>query len=294
MKKQPHRTQRIIGLIAQYSFCTIILAFFAIYILTSLFFAILYFAGGWLDKPSLFGGHFYFSFITQATVGYGDYAPIGFGRVVSCAQVLIGLAWVGLGTSVIVMKLLTPSKDAIIFDSHLAYDPKEDRFRIRYANTLPVELHNVDIEMRLRHLKETPWKNKKVSRLTINLLRKRVPLLPPLRPFLCSTRPPSSADRALPGERILTPDLSKTALNIEVVMTAQYFAGSVVASRPYFPSDLVCGLHAPTHENDDPVNWENWDEIRPPAIDECQQCTHHNSCVFKKSESPLKKENKNG
>ena len=49
--------------------------------------------------------YLYFSFVTQATVGYGDYVPLGFSRLVACVQAAVGIVSVGL----LVAKITTAS-----------------------------------------------------------------------------------------------------------------------------------------------------------------------------------------
>ena len=47
----------------------------------------------------------YFSFVTQATIGYGDYQPLGFSRLLACVQAGVGIVAVGL----MVAKITTAS-----------------------------------------------------------------------------------------------------------------------------------------------------------------------------------------
>ena len=49
--------------------------------------------------------YLYFSFVTQATVGYGDYVPLGYSRLVACVQAAVGIVSVGL----LVAKITTAS-----------------------------------------------------------------------------------------------------------------------------------------------------------------------------------------
>ncbi len=49
--------------------------------------------------------YLYFSFVTQATIGYGDYQPLGFSRLVACVQAAVGIVSVGL----LVAKITTTS-----------------------------------------------------------------------------------------------------------------------------------------------------------------------------------------
>ncbi|HEY4215541.1 MAG TPA: ion channel [Gemmatimonadaceae bacterium] len=51
---------------------------------------------GWLDVVGTSPGPYYFSAITQLTIGYGDIKPLGLGRFVATTQALAGLAFLAL------------------------------------------------------------------------------------------------------------------------------------------------------------------------------------------------------
>lgn len=62
------------------------------YILVAFVFALAYQAVGGTPVDSL-SENFYFSLTTFATVGYGDIAPRGFGRVLACIEMISGVAY---------------------------------------------------------------------------------------------------------------------------------------------------------------------------------------------------------
>jgi len=49
--------------------------------------------------------YLYFSFVTQATIGYGDFLPLGFSRLFACLQAGVGIVSVGL----LIAKITTAS-----------------------------------------------------------------------------------------------------------------------------------------------------------------------------------------
>ena len=49
--------------------------------------------------------YLYFSFVTQATIGYGDLLPLGFSRLFACLQAGVGIVSVGL----LIAKITTAS-----------------------------------------------------------------------------------------------------------------------------------------------------------------------------------------
>jgi hypothetical protein len=52
-----------------------------------------------IDTTPTFTRSLYFSIVTEATLGYGDYRPTGLNRVVACLQVLAGYAFLGVAVS---------------------------------------------------------------------------------------------------------------------------------------------------------------------------------------------------
>ncbi len=58
-----------------------------------------------VGDPVHWHDYLYFSFVTQATIGYGDYSPLGFSRLVACVQAAVGIVSVGL----LVAKITTAS-----------------------------------------------------------------------------------------------------------------------------------------------------------------------------------------
>lgn len=87
----------------------------------------------------------YFNFITILTVGYGDYAPFGVGRVISILESLSGLIVFGAFTGVFVIKLMLPRKDTIVFSKYCYYDDSKARFVIQFVNTANLPLVNVEM-----------------------------------------------------------------------------------------------------------------------------------------------------
>lgn len=62
------------------------------YVAIAYSFAIAFHATGTSSAPTL-AENFYFSIVTLATVGYGDFAPTGWGKMLAVSEVLMGLAY---------------------------------------------------------------------------------------------------------------------------------------------------------------------------------------------------------
>lgn len=65
----------------------------------------------------------HFSFVTQATVGYGDLTPLGGARLLCGLQAVTGLVLNALGLGILLLKV-TNRPPRWKFAAHLSYDPK--------------------------------------------------------------------------------------------------------------------------------------------------------------------------
>ena len=85
------------------------------------------------DCATDFSEVLYFSFTTQATVGYGDYAPVGVGRFISVVQAFVGTALNAVLLGVVVFKSLQ-RRTPIVFPEYLVYEFEQHGFWFRYVN----------------------------------------------------------------------------------------------------------------------------------------------------------------
>jgi hypothetical protein len=60
----------------------------------------------------------YFNFVTVLTIGYGDYVPVGFNRVLITAEALAGVGIFGALVGVVVVKAMLPKRDSIVFSRY--------------------------------------------------------------------------------------------------------------------------------------------------------------------------------
>lgn len=87
----------------------------------------------------------YFNIITILTVGYGDFSPVGFGRVLSSIEALIGVGLFAGLVSLLTIKALKPSSQSIVFSKYAYYCLDEGRFMVIFLNTGVNELENCAI-----------------------------------------------------------------------------------------------------------------------------------------------------
>lgn len=92
----------------------------------------------WLDLA-------YFNFVTILTIGYGDYAPIGVGRLLIVVEALAGVGLFGVLVGATTLKAMLPRHDSIVFSRYCYFDKEAQRFVVQFVNTTHTRLVNTDM-----------------------------------------------------------------------------------------------------------------------------------------------------
>lgn len=87
----------------------------------------------------------YFNFITIITIGYGDLIPVGWGRVFSVTEGIIGVGIFGMFVAALTTKLLSPRPNSVVFSRYGYYCTEEQRFLLIFVNTTNTPIVNVDM-----------------------------------------------------------------------------------------------------------------------------------------------------
>jgi len=103
----------------------------------------------WVDGPNgdavNVPNTIYFNFVTILTVGYGDFSPGGFGKVLSTIEALVGVGLFAGGISLLTVKALRPSAKTVVFSRYAYYCLDEQRFMVIFLNTSVARLENCSI-----------------------------------------------------------------------------------------------------------------------------------------------------
>lgn len=87
----------------------------------------------------------YFNLVTVLTIGYGDYAPVGAGRVMIAVEALFGVGLFGTLIGAVVVKAMLPRRDSVVFSRYCYFAKQEQRFVLQFVNTTTTRLVNVDM-----------------------------------------------------------------------------------------------------------------------------------------------------
>jgi hypothetical protein len=124
---------RVVGWIVHAKRWEVVAAGIALYAGLVVGFALLYWATDGLNKSDI-GSALYFSVVTQATVGYGDVVATGPGRYLVVVQVLSAVAFIAVVPAIILLRVLAPPRDTLVFSRFAVFDPNVGQFRFRFVN----------------------------------------------------------------------------------------------------------------------------------------------------------------
>ena len=124
---------RVVGWIVHAKRWQVVAAGIGLYAGLVVGFALLYWATDGLSQSDI-GSAFYFSVVTQTTVGYGDVVATGPGRLLVVAQVLSAVAFIAVVPAIILLRVLAPPRETLVFSRWAIFDPNVGQFRFRFTN----------------------------------------------------------------------------------------------------------------------------------------------------------------
>lgn len=118
-------------------FSRLLLYWIIIYFSVGLIFSLVYLLGHdpAISSPCWMGAllsSLYFSLTTLSTLGYGDLAPVGVGRIFSVIEAFLGISLNAIVLGIVVFKALRRSLPLELSD--LLYDQSNRYFRLRFVN----------------------------------------------------------------------------------------------------------------------------------------------------------------
>jgi hypothetical protein len=97
------------------------------------------------SAPDNFFDYLFFNFSTILTLDYGSYEPVHVGKLLSIIEAFFGVVVFGALLAIIVVKVLLPPANTIVFSRYAYYCTEPQRFLIIYVNTSNLKLSKVEI-----------------------------------------------------------------------------------------------------------------------------------------------------
>jgi hypothetical protein len=199
----------------------------------------------------------YFSLVTQATVGYGDVLPTGFGRPIASVQIAGGVIWAAFLPALVLIRLSKPHPETIRFSTYVAFDPATAKFRFKLANTGRFVGSGTSIQPWLRVVHSTGRRTLPVAIRTTLPVEARFPHLRPLLATGYQTEAAGSPDLPAGIEMIHLHPAHFTAdskLIIDASIETPFGTSSQTVEFDH--SHVVCGKHLDVQEmTDGPQDW---------------------------------------
>lgn len=208
-------------------------------------------ARGWWDA-------FFFSIVTQATVGYGNMVPDAATQPWVILHSLLASVYTAVGGGLVFVKMLLPPRRSLILDTELMYDPEIGAFNLRIKNDLGVTLYMVEVEIRVEYRNgDGALRHEALALCTPKVHRIRSGTIYRLE----FQNPSTPAEKRVPGF-ILTPEWFRDHPDsvLEVVAFANYFAGDASQEKDYRPIGIhrrADGTHADVVREKEHVGYGN-------------------------------------
>ena len=284
-------THRYIGWISRHSLSALLLRIFAYYLSIMLVFSCIYYFCCNSEDITIkdndnktitdFGDCCYFSFVTQSTLGYGDFAPDDFiSKFLVIIQAFLGMGFLAIGTGTILARAVIPNSKDIWFHDKMLYDYKDKCFKIVLANNLPMDLFMAKINFCVSFYDP----NMRTNRVKdVELLKGEIDLLSNKgEPFILFTKTfQDNSLRELTGYGVddtilLEPKHIKERITFEITMVAQHFIGTIGTSKSYDPlKDIMCGRFPESFFMGEPPNKNQKEHFRKMKKAECErECTY--------------------
>ncbi|MGO9274213.1 MAG: potassium channel family protein [Terriglobia bacterium] len=290
------------------SFTALVLIWLAVYFMIGAAFAGFYKAGiGGCAVSDVHGcvrrflDLVYFSFTTQATVGYGDYAPIGVGRAFSIVQAFVGLTFNAVLLGIVVFKALQ-RRTPIVFPDHLVYELAKHSFWFRFVNFDADTLQNVSVKVYLIKPLNAAEDvlNKSYDTLTGEVLLPFSHFPERATLNLAALRTVSNEGKGAPRRDdvgdlksvLLSPvHFQSTPIQVTLEVTGYFHTNCepFFASKTYDLQSICCGRYDDVNNNEiasmarpakESYLSRRLDATIPSSPDECRRCPYHLNCVF--------------
>jgi hypothetical protein len=244
---------------------------------------------------------FYYSIITQATVGYGDIVPCGqASRILTICQVSFGTVFSAVGFALVVLKFVE-RRHNLRFAKRVCYDPKNHQLVIwawnQDAHSL-FDLHTtIGVE---KYVSPDVDSVVRVKRFPLQVYKEPV-FVPPmlgiiLRTSCCTisnpAQPPVASSTQGSFMTIVTRDehgqllLQGGKLFVEIRATVAELLKPVFFQKSYVFDEIACGHFKELSDGPFPANWRyrkfgRFGKMVYTKPAECASCILHAECPLK-------------
>lgn len=220
---------------------------------------------------------------------------------VAASESFVSLVFFAIFSSIVIVKLMQPPTDTIVFSKFAVFYPVRSVLRVRYMNTYRAALHRTNVRMSIRSWipedSDGRWVNPDLA-LGLERGREQTHLrMQSMVPWFERTAATDSAEHGLDDlDRLPLVDFhpayanEKTSVAISVVAVVDDLKSDAVSYHRYENVDIVCGRFAlvdPEGTGDwKRMNRSNWHRFHGPDPGACASCRFGITCRLSNRHRP--------
>lgn len=262
----------------------------AIYLVTAVVFAVFYaICQGVTPDDTAYRmqlyDYVYFAFVTQTTIGYGDFSPTGSGKIIFVFHSLFAIIFFTSLLGVVVAKVFLPSVSGLHVSKFLVFYPDIEHFRLYLFNKQSGPVEEVEFSLRLRS--PSSPRSLILDQNDVMLTRTSAPRLSQHIVWLIDTKPhQGEQEPAKPSGSVvqrlvaLTPADAISVNRLVFQVRGTYYYNRHITTVEFDSTRIRCGRFVIIQKKHGEINFDKVDQYERCREDLCRNCTFRETCAI--------------
>jgi hypothetical protein len=262
----------------------------AIYLVTAVVFAIFYAIcqGVTPDDTSYrmqLYDYVYFALVTQTTIGYGDFSPTGYGKIIFVFHSLFAIIFFTSFLGVVVAKVFLPSVSGLHVSKFVVFYPDIEHFRLYLFNKQRSPIEDVEFSLRLRS-PSSPG-SLILDQNDVMLTRTTTPRLSRHIVWLIDTKSHQGVQESVrPSGTVtqrlvaLTPADAISMNRLVFQVRGTYYYNRHITTVEFDSTRIRCGRFVILQKKHGKIDFDRVDQYERCKEDFCQKCRFWDTCTI--------------